>query len=173
VTGFTILLSGSGIPNGSGLINLLGARGRRYDPADQSRSHERHLRARPTTVSLRSGDGPVPAWGSHVHQFRILQQLRREPIRMTAAAARARVIANQSGNTTYAVAPTADANHDATLATQTITFTTSAPASAAYGTHFTVAHRRRERQFSGLHQRWIVQQFWRDLHDDERAETCS
>jgi len=60
---------------------------------------------------------------------------------------------------------------NATQASQTITFTTSAPASAAYGTNFTVVALWRESGNSpGLSsQCWIVQQLGRDLHHDERC----
>ncbi len=49
------------------------------------------------------------------------------------------VIANQPGNSNYAAAPQVSQTVNATLASQTITFTMSAPASAAYGSSFTVA----------------------------------
>jgi len=49
------------------------------------------------------------------------------------------VIANQAGNTKYAAAAQVTQTVSATLAPQTITFTTNAPASAAYNSSFTVA----------------------------------
>ena len=49
------------------------------------------------------------------------------------------VIANQAGNSNYSAAPTVTKTVTATLAAQTITFTTSPPATAAYKTSFTVA----------------------------------
>ena len=58
---------------------------------------------------------------------------------MTSGTGSCSVIANQAGNATYAAAPTVTENTSATQATQTINFTTNAPASAAYGTQFTVA----------------------------------
>jgi phosphotransferase system HPr-like phosphotransfer protein len=49
------------------------------------------------------------------------------------------VIANQAGNSNYAAAAQVTKTVSATLATQTITFTTNPPASAAYKSSFTVA----------------------------------
>jgi len=49
------------------------------------------------------------------------------------------VIANQAGNSNYLAAPTVTESVNATPATQTITFTQPAPASAVYGSSFTVA----------------------------------
>jgi hypothetical protein len=49
------------------------------------------------------------------------------------------VIANQAGNSYYAAAPQVTKTVTATLAAQTITFTTSPPASAAYKSSFTAA----------------------------------
>ena len=49
------------------------------------------------------------------------------------------MIANQAGNSNYAAAPQVTKTVSATLAAQTITFTTSPPSSAAYKTSFTVA----------------------------------
>ena len=48
------------------------------------------------------------------------------------------VIANQPGNTNYSPAPQVTQSTRATIAAQTITFTTKAPASAAYNSGFTV-----------------------------------
>jgi large repetitive protein len=58
---------------------------------------------------------------------------------MTSGAGTCSVIANQPGNSTYAAAAQATKTVTATLAAQTITFTTSPPASAAYKSTFTVA----------------------------------
>jgi sugar lactone lactonase YvrE len=49
------------------------------------------------------------------------------------------VIANQAGNTEYSAAPQVTQTASATPASQTITFTTNAPASASGGSQFTVA----------------------------------
>ena len=49
------------------------------------------------------------------------------------------VIANQAGNTEYSAAPQVTQTASATPASQTITFTTNAPASAPGGSQFTVA----------------------------------
>jgi hypothetical protein len=49
------------------------------------------------------------------------------------------VIAGQAGNTNYSAAPQVIQTVNATLASQTITFTTNAPSSAAYNSSFTVA----------------------------------
>ena len=58
---------------------------------------------------------------------------------MTSGTGACSVIANQAGNTEYSAAPQVTQTVNATLASQTITFSTNAPASAAYGSHFTVA----------------------------------
>jgi subtilase family serine protease len=62
---------------------------------------------------------------------------------MTGASGSCSVIANQAGSQgpyyLYAAAPTVTEMTAATLATQTVTFTTKAPASAAYGSSFNVA----------------------------------
>ncbi len=58
---------------------------------------------------------------------------------MTSGTGTCSVIFNQAGNTNYSAAPTITDTTNATLASQTITFTTSAPASAAYNSQFTVA----------------------------------
>jgi hypothetical protein len=58
---------------------------------------------------------------------------------MTSGTGTCSVIANQAGNTEYSAAPQVTQTTNATVASQTITFTTNAPASAAYGTNFTVA----------------------------------
>src|SRR5208337_3010150 len=58
---------------------------------------------------------------------------------MTSSTGTCSVIANQAGNSNYAAAPKVTESVTATLAAQTITFTTRAPASAAYKTSFTVA----------------------------------
>src|ERR1035441_5113309 len=57
---------------------------------------------------------------------------------MTSGTGTCSVIANQAGNANYAAAPQVTETVTATLATQTITFTTNAPASAVYGSNFTV-----------------------------------
>ena len=49
------------------------------------------------------------------------------------------VIANQAGNSSYGPAPEVTETVAATIGNQTITFTTAPPASAAYGSNFTVA----------------------------------
>jgi hypothetical protein len=58
---------------------------------------------------------------------------------MTSGTGACSVIANQAGNSTYAAAAQVTKNVTATLAAQTIAFTTSPPASAAYKSSFTVA----------------------------------
>src|ERR1017187_1366199 len=58
---------------------------------------------------------------------------------MTSGTGTCSVIANQAGNSNYSAAPQVTETVNATLATQTITFTTNAPASAGYGSSFTVA----------------------------------
>ena len=58
---------------------------------------------------------------------------------MTSGTGTCSVIANQPGDSSYAAAPTVTQTVNATLASQTITFTTSAPATAVYGSSFTVA----------------------------------
>ncbi|MGB9233979.1 MAG: Ig-like domain repeat protein, partial [Terriglobales bacterium] len=58
---------------------------------------------------------------------------------MTSGSGTCSVTANQAGNSTYAAAPTVTQTTTAILASQTITFTTNAPASAVYNSHFTVA----------------------------------
>jgi phosphotransferase system HPr-like phosphotransfer protein len=59
--------------------------------------------------------------------------------KMTGSTGTCSVIANQAGNSTYAAAAQVTKTVSATLATQTITFTTNPPASAAYNSSFTVA----------------------------------
>ncbi len=58
---------------------------------------------------------------------------------MNAGTGTCSVIANQPGNGTYSPAPTVTQTVGATLAPQTVMFTENAPASAAYGSSFTVA----------------------------------
>ncbi len=58
---------------------------------------------------------------------------------MTSGTGTCSVIANQAGNTNYSAATQVTESVSATLASQTITFTTNAPASAAYNSQFTVA----------------------------------
>jgi phosphotransferase system HPr-like phosphotransfer protein len=58
---------------------------------------------------------------------------------MTSGTGTCSVIANQAGNSTYAAASQVTKTVTATPATQTITFTTSPPASAAYKSTFTIA----------------------------------
>ncbi len=58
---------------------------------------------------------------------------------MTSGTGTCSVIANQAGNSNYAAAAQVTKTVTATLATQTITFTTNPPASAAYKSSFTVA----------------------------------
>ena len=58
---------------------------------------------------------------------------------MTSGTGTCSVIANQPGNSNYAAAPTVTQTTKATLASQTIIFTTAAPASAPYNGSFTVA----------------------------------
>ncbi len=58
---------------------------------------------------------------------------------MTSGTGTCSVIANQAGNSNYAAAAQVTKTVAATLATQTITFTTNPPASAAYKSSFTVA----------------------------------
>jgi hypothetical protein len=58
---------------------------------------------------------------------------------MTSGSGTCSVIANQAGNSNYAAAPQVTRTVSATLAAQTVTFTTSPPASAAYKSSFTVA----------------------------------
>jgi kumamolisin len=58
---------------------------------------------------------------------------------MTSGTTACSVIANQSGNTNYSAATQVTETTNATLASQTITFTTNAPPSAYAGNNFTVA----------------------------------
>ena len=58
---------------------------------------------------------------------------------MTSGTGSCSVIANQAGNANYAAAAQVTETTSATKANQAITFTTNAPASAAYGAQFTVA----------------------------------
>ena len=58
---------------------------------------------------------------------------------MTSGKGTCSVIANQAGNSNYAAAAQVTKSVTATLAPQTITFTTSPPASAVYRSNFTVA----------------------------------
>jgi hypothetical protein len=57
---------------------------------------------------------------------------------MTASTGSCSVIANQAGNGNYSAAPQVTQSTAATVASQSITFTTSAPASAGYHSSFTV-----------------------------------
>ena len=57
---------------------------------------------------------------------------------MTSGTGTCSVIANQAGNSNYAAAPQVTETVNAAPTGQTITFTTSAPASAAYNSSFTV-----------------------------------
>ena len=136
VTGYD-LLSGWGSPNGSGLINLLAPVAGGTTPqtitfttnAPSSAAYNSQF-----TVAATASSGLAVTFtssGSCSNSGATYT--------MTAGSGTCSVIANQSGNTTYAVAPTVTQTTSATLASQTITFTTNAPSSAAYGTHFTVA----------------------------------
>jgi phosphotransferase system HPr-like phosphotransfer protein len=58
---------------------------------------------------------------------------------MTGSKGTCSVIANQAGNSNYTAAAQVTKTVSATLASQTITFTTNPPASAAYNSSFTVA----------------------------------
>jgi large repetitive protein len=58
---------------------------------------------------------------------------------MTSGTGTCSVIANQAGNNQYSAAPQVTQTVNATLASQSITFSTNPPASAAYGSQFTVA----------------------------------
>ena len=58
---------------------------------------------------------------------------------MTSGTGTCSVIADQAGNSNYAAAPTVTEITNATLLSQTIMFTTNAPANAAYNSSFTVA----------------------------------
>ena len=70
---------------------------------------------------------------------------------MTSGTGTCSVIANQAGNSNYTAAPQVTKSVTATKATQTITFTTSPPASAAYKSSFTVAASARQRDRGHLH----------------------
>ena len=59
--------------------------------------------------------------------------------KMTSGKGTCTVIANQAGNSSYAAAAQFTQSVTATLAAQTITFTTNAPSSAVYNSSFTVA----------------------------------
>jgi hypothetical protein len=58
---------------------------------------------------------------------------------MTSSTGTCSVIASQAGNTNYSAAPPVTKTVTATVAAQTITFTTNPPASAANNSSFTVA----------------------------------
>ncbi len=58
---------------------------------------------------------------------------------MTSGTGTCLVIVNQAGNSSYGAAPEIQQSVSATLAANTVTFTTPAPASAEYGSSFTVA----------------------------------
>jgi hypothetical protein len=58
---------------------------------------------------------------------------------MTSGTGTCSVIANQAGNSNYSAATPVTKTVSATLAAQTITFTTNPPASAVYKSSFTVA----------------------------------
>ncbi|MGA9526738.1 MAG: Ig-like domain-containing protein [Terriglobales bacterium] len=58
---------------------------------------------------------------------------------ITSGAGTCSVIANQAGNTDYSAAPTVTQSASATPASQTISFTSAPPGSAAYNSQFTVA----------------------------------
>ena len=57
---------------------------------------------------------------------------------MTSGTGTCSVIANQAGNASYTAAPTVTETTSATKASQTVTFTTPPPASAVYGSQFSV-----------------------------------
>ncbi len=60
-------------------------------------------------------------------------------ITMTSGTGTCSVIFNQAGNGSYSAAPTVTDTTSATLATNNVTWSTAPPASATYGTNFTVA----------------------------------
>jgi hypothetical protein len=88
---------------------------------------------------------------------------------MTGATGTCSVIANQAGNSNYSAAAQLTKSVTATQAPQTIVFTTSPPATAAYKTSFTVAATGGASGKRGhLHQFRCVQQLRRNLYGDQR-----
>ena len=88
---------------------------------------------------------------------------------MTSSAGTCSVIANQAGNDNYSAAPTVTQTVTANPASQTITFTQSAPANRALQRQL---HGRGNRQFGSgssvtFSKLWGLQQLGRDVYDDQ------
>jgi len=140
VTGYD-LVTGWGSPNGSGLINLLAPTGGLQSQtitfttsAPSSAAYNSTFSVAATASSgltvafTASGSCSVVDHGNGTATYT-----------MTSGSGTCSVIANQAGNSSYSAAPTVTQTTSATLASQTITFTTPAPSSAAYNSQFTVA----------------------------------
>ena len=130
------LCTGWGSPNGSGLINLLAPVASGTTPQTISCTGVPSSEAYNSsfTVSCTATSGLAVTYTSSGGCSNS-----GATYTMTSGTTACSVIANQSGNSTYAAAPTVTNTVAASLATDTVTFTTSAPSSAVYNSHFTVA----------------------------------
>ena len=130
------LCTGWGSPNGVGLINLLAPVASGTTPQTISCTSVPSSAAYGSnfTVSCSATSGLAVAYTSSGGCSNS-----GATYTMTSGTNACSVIANQSGNATYAAAPTVTNTVTASLATDTVTFTTNAPSSAVYNTHFTVA----------------------------------
>ncbi len=134
-TGFD-LCTGWGTPNGSGLINLLA-------PTGGSTPQTITCSTVPPSSEVYNGSFTIACTASSGLAVTYTSSggcsNSGATYTMTSGTTACTVDVNQSGNSTYAAAPQVAYSVSATLASQTITFTTNAPSSATYGSNFTVA----------------------------------
>ncbi|MGB9235627.1 MAG: protease pro-enzyme activation domain-containing protein, partial [Terriglobales bacterium] len=138
-TGFD-LITGWGSPNGSGLINLLAPAAGGTTPQTITVTP-----APPSSAAYQSTFG-VAATASSGLAVAITTSgsctgsgTSSATITMSSGTGTCSVIFNQAGNATYAAAPTVTDTTTATTLSQTISWTTAPPASAAYYSTFNVA----------------------------------
>jgi hypothetical protein len=140
VTGYD-LVTGWGSPNGSGLINLLAPTGGLTAQTITFTTSAPSSAAYNSTFSVAAtaSSGLTVAFTASGSCSVVDHGTGSATYTMTSGTGTCSVIANQAGNATYAAAPTVTQTTNATTASQTITFTTNAPASEVYLGQFTVA----------------------------------
>ncbi|MGA9527974.1 MAG: Ig-like domain repeat protein [Terriglobales bacterium] len=135
VTGYD-LCTGWGSPNGSGLINL-------FAPAGSLTSQTITCSTAPPASEVYNGTFTIACTASSGLAVTYTSSggcsNSGATYTMTSGTTACTVDVNQAGNSTYAAAPQVAYTVTATKASQAITFTTNAPASAAYNSQFTVA----------------------------------
>ncbi len=135
------LCTGWGSPNGSGLINLLAPTGGLTSQTITFTTNAPSSAAYNSTFSVAAtaSSGLTVAFTASGSCSVVDHGTGSATYTMTSGTGTCSVIANQAGNATYAAAPTVTQTTNATTASQTITFTTNAPASEVYLGQFTVA----------------------------------